>query len=947
MSDNVETLGIRLNAEGVPEFTNGMKLAGDTTEGMGKKAEGASKGLSSNTEQMARSGKTARETAAAWRLLPAQMTDIVTSLASGQPAWLVAIQQGGQIKDSFGGVGPMFEELSGKLTMGRLALGGVALGGAAVVGAFVQATRETHAFNQALTLTNNAAGTNAREMADMAARVAEVVGTQGKAADALASLAATGEVGRANLQAFSSTAINMERELDAPLASAAAKFEALGRAPLEASLRLNQGLNYLTAATYDHIRSLQAQGRWTEAATVAQQAYATAMDQRTRKLREDLTIVEILWRKAGDSAKGAWDAFVDNLRPSTWDRKMEEVKGSLTLMQQFWNLVQGGGAGAQNAWAGLSNAAPKDTSAEDAAEVARRKQELRDRERANVEASIAVEMAQATSAAAQRQAVAELDLARARAIATARESQLRAHLAALEDLRQRDGVSLADYHGRRAELDRQALAGEIATVDAEIRAEQRRTAARGRLIDEQIAAERKRQAENPAEAAQQQARLIELAGQRQALALDGETRLAELQARRARLTADQAAAGVAAERAVMLASADATERWLDDVERRRQALAQLNDQQRQANAAAAADLIADPYARAAARARLDIEQLNDFYAEQLSGLRARLPGLETSDPDQAAAVREQILQAERQKNDAIVLRTRQLTEELKPEWQKQLEAWQDHTRMMRESFDEFQSGWLSSGRAAWAEYMRSGKLSLDSLGQFARQQLGDMVFKQVIAQPLARAGDAVARLLGMGGLDGAAAATGVATETAARSLNTTAVTANSTAMGNLALAATSAAAALAQVAAAGGGNSAVGLLGQILGAVAGGDSAFSAVDGSGYGMTSGGVSLPTRGGLASGGPARAGSLYEVNERGPELLTVNNRTYLMMGGKDGFVTPNTPGAVGGGGRGGNSVVLAPNIYIDSRSDRAQIATLVQNAMRSAQVELLDMMARRQA
>ena len=38
----------------------------------------------------------------AMRQLPAQITDVVTSLASGMPVWLVAIQQGGQIKDMYG-----------------------------------------------------------------------------------------------------------------------------------------------------------------------------------------------------------------------------------------------------------------------------------------------------------------------------------------------------------------------------------------------------------------------------------------------------------------------------------------------------------------------------------------------------------------------------------------------------------------------------------------------------------------------------------------------------------------------------------------------------------------------------------------------------------------------------------------------------------------------------
>lgn len=41
----------------------------------------------------------------AMRMLPAQLTDIATQLAGGQSPFLILLQQGGQIKDSFGGVG--------------------------------------------------------------------------------------------------------------------------------------------------------------------------------------------------------------------------------------------------------------------------------------------------------------------------------------------------------------------------------------------------------------------------------------------------------------------------------------------------------------------------------------------------------------------------------------------------------------------------------------------------------------------------------------------------------------------------------------------------------------------------------------------------------------------------------------------------------------------------
>ena len=62
----------------------------------------------------------------AMRMLPAQITDVVTSLASGMPVWLVAIQQGGQIKDSFGGIGNTFRTLIKLINPMKLALGAAA-----------------------------------------------------------------------------------------------------------------------------------------------------------------------------------------------------------------------------------------------------------------------------------------------------------------------------------------------------------------------------------------------------------------------------------------------------------------------------------------------------------------------------------------------------------------------------------------------------------------------------------------------------------------------------------------------------------------------------------------------------------------------------------------------------------------------------------------------------
>jgi lambda family phage tail tape measure protein len=81
-----------------------------------------------------KSGVTAAQTTSAFRQLPAQISDIFTSLAGGQNPLLVLIQQGGQIKDSFGGVGATFEAFSAKLK-GAFSGAGAGAGAIDAVGA--------------------------------------------------------------------------------------------------------------------------------------------------------------------------------------------------------------------------------------------------------------------------------------------------------------------------------------------------------------------------------------------------------------------------------------------------------------------------------------------------------------------------------------------------------------------------------------------------------------------------------------------------------------------------------------------------------------------------------------------------------------------------------------------------------------------------------------------
>lgn len=281
------------------------------------------------TQASGRMEISAKQTQAAMRMLPAQFTDIVTSLSSGMPAWQVAIQQGGQIKDSFGGAGAAAKAL-GSYALGLVnPLTLVAAGAMAVGLAYYQGSKEGDGFNRAIVMSGNVAGVTSGQLQAMARGVSGLVGSQGEAAAGLAQMAATGEVAGRNLEAFTATAVRMERVLGQEVAKTVEQFEALGDKPVQASLKLNDQYRYLTAAVFEQIQALESRGRTEEAAEVAQKAFAAAMDERTKRLEGSLGLIERGWNAIKGAAKGAWDSMLNVGRPDTLADQIAEVQSKL------------------------------------------------------------------------------------------------------------------------------------------------------------------------------------------------------------------------------------------------------------------------------------------------------------------------------------------------------------------------------------------------------------------------------------------------------------------------------------------------------------------------------------------------------------------------------------------------------------------------------------------
>jgi hypothetical protein len=253
-------------------------------------------------------GMGVKATSAALRQVPAQFTDIIVSLQGGQAPLTVLLQQGGQLKDVFGGVGNAFKALSGYVLglINPFTIAAAAVGGLAY--AYTKGAAEAEAYNKSLILTGNYAGTTAQSLSNMAQAISQTTGgTVGGAAASLAALAANGTIAASQFDKLAVAATQMQKSTGAAVADTVKQFAELAKEPLSASIKLNEATNYLTSSVYEQIKSLTEQGRVLEAGVVAQNAWADAISNRTPQIVENLGYVEKAWKAIANEAKGAMD----------------------------------------------------------------------------------------------------------------------------------------------------------------------------------------------------------------------------------------------------------------------------------------------------------------------------------------------------------------------------------------------------------------------------------------------------------------------------------------------------------------------------------------------------------------------------------------------------------------------------------------------------------------
>src|SRR5574343_1034232 len=291
--------------------------------------------------------RTAKQTTAALRQVPSQLTDIFVSLQGGQAPLTVLLQQGGQLKDIFGGIGPAARALAGYLTSLINPFTLAAAAAAALAFAYKKGSEEADEYAKALILTGNAAGTTVGQLTSMAEAIDGVVGTQAEAAEAVAQFSASGKIAAGNIEDFSRAAIKLERTTGQAISKTVEQFASLLDEPTKAAIKLNETTNFLTLSIYKQIKALEDQGRATEAAALAQRTYASEVESRSDQIVGRLGYIERAWLAIKDATKEAGDALLNVGRPETLQAQLARTEKLIEAAQkgQSFQITASGALG--------------------------------------------------------------------------------------------------------------------------------------------------------------------------------------------------------------------------------------------------------------------------------------------------------------------------------------------------------------------------------------------------------------------------------------------------------------------------------------------------------------------------------------------------------------------------------------------------------------------------
>ncbi len=266
----------------------------------------------------------------ALRQLPSQITDVVTSLASGMPVWLVAIQQGGQIKDSFGGIGNTLRALGALITPANVALGLLSGAAVAVAIAVYKGQGFLSEFNKALVLTGSRAGQTANGLLAMS----EAISKSGSASftsavDSVTALAKAGANLGENYQSVATSIASLNKTTGTSVDELASAFGKITSDPESGLKAMAEQYGNVSAAQLTYVHSLQEAGKYTEALNYANSLAANGFHEMASSIQQNMGYLERAANSVGSAFSWMWNKLLDIGKQDSLQQQLADATSRL------------------------------------------------------------------------------------------------------------------------------------------------------------------------------------------------------------------------------------------------------------------------------------------------------------------------------------------------------------------------------------------------------------------------------------------------------------------------------------------------------------------------------------------------------------------------------------------------------------------------------------------
>ncbi|EFI2449014.1 phage tail tape measure protein [Escherichia coli] len=275
---------------------------------------------------------------AAMRMLPAQFTDVATQLAGGQSPWLILLQQGGQVKDSFGGMIPMFRGLAGAITLPMVGATSLAVATGALAYAWYQGNSTLSDFNKTLVLSGNQSGLTADRMLVLS-RAGQAAGlTFNQTSESLSALVKAGVSGEAQIASISQSVARFSSASGVEVDKVAEAFGKLTTDPTSGLTAMARQFHNVTAEQIAYVAQLQRSGDEAGALQAANEAATKGFDDQTRRLKENMGTLETWADRTARAFKSMWDAVLDIGRPDTAQEMLIKAEAAFKKADDIWSL---------------------------------------------------------------------------------------------------------------------------------------------------------------------------------------------------------------------------------------------------------------------------------------------------------------------------------------------------------------------------------------------------------------------------------------------------------------------------------------------------------------------------------------------------------------------------------------------------------------------------------